>query len=145
MKPEIQEFSHCEEATGYDIHEVMNFISEKYGMDCYDIYDSGSHFNKWCDSKGYGETDPQGKLRSASNVWFAEYQADPHGYAVCPKYVNVLDWFIEKHMPDQRYNEFYVDITDFAGNDVPEYMKEFAHYLFAEFGTELTLVLSFDD
>ena len=59
--------------------------------------------------------------------------------------MNVLDWFIEKYMPDQRYNEFYVDITDFAGNDVPEYMKEFAHYLFAEFGTELTLVLSFDD
>lgn len=144
-KPEIQEFEKVESAQGYDIHEVMNFISEKYGFDCYDVFDSGSHFNKWCDSKGYGKTDPAGKERSSSNIWFAEYQKDPEGNAKCPQYATVIDWFIDKHMPDQTYNEFNVDIADFAGAEVPDYMKEFAHYLFAEFGTELTLVLSFED
>lgn len=145
MKPEIQEFEKVESAQGYDIHEVMNFICEKYGFDCYDVFDSGSHFDKWCDKKGYGQKDSEGKKRSSSNLWFAEYSQDKEGLTKCPEYVSVLDWFIDKYMPDQTYNEFDVSIVDFGKPDTPEYMKEFAHYLFAEFGTELNLVLSFED
>lgn len=145
MKPQIQNFEKVESAEGFDIHEVMNYISEKYNFDCYDVYNSHKHFDTWCDSKGYGEIDPEGKRRSSSNIWFAEYNQDPKGMKLCPKYVNVLDWFVEKYMPDQTYNEFHITEKTFSGKKIPQHMKTFAQYLFTEFGENVTLVLSHED
>lgn len=143
-KPEILEFVDTKSYTGYDIHEVMNFISEKYGFDCYDVYDSGSHFDKWCDKKHYGDVDPEGKKRSHSNIWFKEYQRDKEGEAQCPKYVSVLDWFIEENLPDQEINEFEVNFEDLNNEKSPDYIKDFAYFFFAEFDDNTKLILSFE-
>ena len=144
QKPDYLKFTEIKNYEGYDIHEVMNFIGEKYGFDCYDVYDSGNHFDKWCNKKHYGEIDSEGKKRSESNIWFKEYQNDAEGEVKCPKFLSVLDWFIEKNLPDQEINEFEVNFEELNNETSPDYIKDFAYVFFAEFPSGTKLILTFE-
>lgn len=143
MKPEIQIFEHVESSEGYDIHAVMKFIGDKYNIDCYDFYNSLSHFDKWADEKGYKE--PEGKKCSSNQIWYAEYIKDPKGDALRPPYKEVMTWYVDKYMPDQNINEMIMLKKDFVKKKLPEHIKIFSDYVFAEFGENVTLVLIRED
>lgn len=55
----------------------------------------GNFFNKWCDAKGYGKTDPDGRGRGSSQIWYAEYVADPGGERKEPAYLDFWHWWID--------------------------------------------------
>lgn len=69
-----------------------------------DVADSSSHFGKWADRKGYTNDtkDPEGKHRGSSQIWYAEYRADPQGEAACPPYLDLWHWFLERFDYDRR-------------------------------------------
>ena len=106
----------------YDWYEdIQDEICKILGIDndrFHDYYDSGSHFYKWCDSKGYGETDPDGKNRGASNIWYKEYMEDPDGNAKRPPYCNFWHVALETVVPDGMHNDSVV--TMWKLEDYPE-------------------------
>lgn len=55
---------------------MLYILQDVHKVDFWDYYKSDSDFNNWCDLKGYEKKDPEGKKRSASNIWFKEYQED---------------------------------------------------------------------
>lgn len=60
----------------YELHMLLHLIGKKYNEDFYDTKGSFSDFDIWCDQKGYGKKDPAGKIRSHSNIWFAEREEE---------------------------------------------------------------------
>lgn len=78
-----------------DYDKMLKRVGKLNGYDAYDVLGSGRHFDSWCDTKGYGNVDPQGKKRSHSNVWFQEYSADPNGLAARPPLLCFSDLLME--------------------------------------------------
>ena len=62
-------------AVAYDYREMIDAVQEMSTKDFDDYASRLTMFREWCDSKGYGATDPVGKPRSSSQIWFAEHQA----------------------------------------------------------------------
>lgn len=140
-KPKIKHY--CTEKA-YDVHDVMNYIDAKYGSDCYDVFGSGKHFDAWCDAQGYGQKDPEGKKRSHSNIWFAEYQKNPDGQAKCPPYETVLDQLDKVYcIYAQPVIVFDFDKAEFSNSS--DYMKEFAERVEKEFGDAVRMGNDIDD
>ena len=67
--------------TFYDFMEMIDIVNKKLG---YDQRYAGNpkgikkvdEFADWCASKGYGETDSEGKHFRSSQIWYAEYVKD---------------------------------------------------------------------
>lgn len=113
----------------YDIQakicELMNISEERFR----DYYDNGSHFYKWCDARGYGKTDPEGKTRGSSNIWYKEYNEAPDGYTVCPPYVDLWHYALVTVIPEDMSNDttvtmFQYDEEELEG-DEPQYYTDF--------------------
>lgn len=80
----------------YDL--VIAYLEATYGFDQYNFsMDEGRHYDKWCDARGYTERkkDPEGKHRSSSQIWFAEYRNDPEGMDKEPPIENFWHWLLE--------------------------------------------------
>lgn len=96
-----------------DFHELMDVVCNKHGYDFRDMASSHGHFYKWCDARGLGQTDPDGKHRGASQIWFAEYKAAPDGEVTCPPYHDVWHWLLDGPFEDLDRG----GITEFAIDD----------------------------
>lgn len=85
--------------TYIDYHNAIRYIEKKYNINTRDYLNSGSHFGKWADSKGYGpkDKDAEGKDRSNSKIWYAEYQADPAGGPARPAYQDFWHWVVDRY------------------------------------------------
>lgn len=66
--------------TFYNFIEMTHEIDRILG---YEQRHCGKHFHPetgefrdWCDTKGYGDHDSEGKFWNSSQIWFAEYQKD---------------------------------------------------------------------
>jgi hypothetical protein len=147
MKPKMQTFTSHKRVKGFDIHEVMNFITNKYQFNCFDIFGSLTHFDNWCDQKGYGQKDPVGEKRGSSQIWFSEYQKDAKGEVLRPEFADVIGWFIHYYLPESDLAEFDLNQIDFSDPTIPDYIKEFYGYVLKDFGqknSDITLVLNND-
>ena len=80
-----------------DYHDCCYYLEKKYGVDYHDWAKSGFHFNKWADAKGYEKKDSEGKDRSSSQVWFAEYKKDPKGMKARPPSQNFWHFLLDIH------------------------------------------------
>lgn len=126
---------------GYSLKEVLRFIENKYKIDMHDYLHSHSHFNTWADAKGYGDNDPEGKKRNASQIWWAEYQADPQGNALRPAYQNFWHWFISQY--DNNYNEsFYFEVDEHLEDDLPDFVRTILGFIKDEFGGTIEVYYS---
>lgn len=143
MKPIIKNFDNVESGEGYDIYEVMDFIDKKYKFNSSDIYHSSIHYSNWCEKQGYTKKskDSEGRDRNNSEIWYSQYKEDPEGEVLRPEYKDVIGWFINEYMPDQKVNEMHMEEEDFKEKDLPPHIEKFAKYVFAEFGSQVTLVL----
>ncbi len=106
----------------YDWFDIQAEICKEMNIDesqFRDFKDSGCHFYKWCDSKGYGNKDPEGKSRGSSQIWFKEYNQSPEGEASRPEYIDFWHLAINKSViPDEMHNDSIV--TMFAIEDYEE-------------------------
>ncbi len=94
-KPELQTETNTE--TFYYFDEVETWLEKKLGYPLRDPLGHFQHFYLWCDAQGYGQVDPQGKPRNASQAWFAEYNLHPEGFAKCPEYRDFWRWFANQY------------------------------------------------
>ena len=79
-----------------DWQECTEFIEEKYKIQTRDYANSRAQFGEWCDAKGYSDKPPDGKDRSSSQRWFAEYQDDiKAGRIKKREYRDFWHWLIE--------------------------------------------------
>lgn len=140
IKSVVQEYS----AEGYDLYEVIDYISKIAKKDFYDYYESGKHFGKWCDSKGYGKVDPENKPRNSSQIWYKEYTEDKMGAQASPEYLDIIGWFIDKFMPETKLETFELSKDDMNESE-PDYVKHFLTLLFDKFGDEVALVYDLDN
>lgn len=98
---------------------MMGITKEQFG----DLHNSHSHFYTWCDAKGYGQTDPEGKSRGSSQIWFKEYQNDPTGNAARPPYCNFWHVALGTVVPGEMHNDSIV--TMHALEEYPEDKEEY--------------------
>jgi hypothetical protein len=90
-----------------DFDTAIRFLEAKYNFNHYGYLGPGQvdpdkHFGRWCDAKGYTKemTDADGNRRGSSQIWFAEYVADPAGEYACPKVQNFWHWLLSFMCPD---------------------------------------------
>lgn len=108
-----------------DYHELIDALEVKHGYNVRDFSNHAGHFWTWHASKGYPDVDPQGKEVSESQIWFAEYRADPEGQAKRPEYQDFWHWFIDQS--DEIYNgcimSFYIgDYLDGEYGEIPTFV-----------------------
>lgn len=100
----------------YDYSELAKEVCQLLGRDIRDYDGSHGHFGRWCDATGRGQTDPEGKHRNSSQVWYAEYRADPNGEAASPEYRDFWHWWLKYHEIEnggyEDYNNFVEIRTD---------------------------------
>ena len=77
----------------YDFSDLQDELKAR-GIDAYDVFKRCGSFDKWCNRKGYGKIDPEGKHRGSSQIWFAEYKVDPDGACKEPPHANLWHWFL---------------------------------------------------
>lgn len=122
----------------YDYHELFEYLQEKFDIDVNDFAGSCQHFYTWCDSRGYGEKDPEGKRRGASNIWFAEYQKAPDGEKKCPPYLDFTHWLADQYeMGNGDY--FTIDVSYHLNRKIPDFVRTILTYLRDEFGDEIPM------
>lgn len=79
----------------YDFSDLEDDLN-KQGIQAYDVFQHSGSFDRWCDRKGYGHSDPEGKHRGSSQIWFAEYQNDPEGACKEPPRLNLWHWLLNQ-------------------------------------------------
>lgn len=144
-KPQSQAGYQVTLGQGYDLYEILNYVKKKYKVDPWDFYNSGAHFNQWCDGKGYGKKDPEGKKRGDSQIWFKEYQNDPQGAAICPAYKDFFDWFFNEFDPEQVENEnpFEFEVKQYLQNtNLPEHIRVILRHIQKDFGDTFEAYMS---
>ncbi len=109
----------------YNWYDIQNEICKVMGIkreQFRDLKNRHSHFNTWCDAKGYGLKDPKGKDRGSSQVWYKEYTESPDGSAVQPEYCDLWHLALKHVVPENMTNDSVVTmyaVEDYE--DDPEY------------------------
>jgi len=83
--------------TYYDYSELRDYLQAKYKVNLRDFAKSHLHFGQWHKKRGLPKLDPVGKDMGSSQIWFAEYKADPEGEATRPPYQSFWRWMVEQH------------------------------------------------
>jgi hypothetical protein len=121
----------------YDLDAILDFIEKKYKINYSDFHGSHSHYEQWCKSNHLGKTDSEGKSRRESNIWYAQYQKDPKGEALCPPYEDFYGWFMDWYQ-DYDYDEVFGFSVKFdIENASSESIKKFLGYILEEFGDDI--------
>lgn len=115
----------------YDFIEMCNEIDGILG---FDQRDAGKHYHpdsgdfyEWCDSKGYGEKDPEGKYRGSSQIWFAEHQEECRdGKWFRTPYMDFWHWQLDNCVGHDFSNDSYstVCVHPDCASDAEEWQKE---------------------
>ncbi len=98
----------------YLLHKVLSHVGKVNNINPYDLYGRDSHFDDWCNEKGYGQVDSLGQKRSESNIWFQEYKDDVDGMNASPPSICAVDIFID-NFPELAVIEY---IDDLEGTEV---------------------------
>ncbi len=124
----------------YDYHDSMAYLEEKYKFDSRDFSQCHGHFGKWADAKGYKGKDPEGKDRNSSQIWYAEYMADPNGDATCPPYEDFWHWMIDNYeISNGEEFTFLIKQHIEEEDEHPEFVETILKYWQQEFGDEIEI------
>lgn len=112
----------------YDYHEVISYIEKKYNIETRDYANSHSQFDDWCDSKGYGKKDKDGKSRGSSNIWYAEYKEEIEKELIKERpYLDFWHWFLEQDDSISNGTECSLyDIDEYISDEIetPEFVRK---------------------
>lgn len=123
----------------YDLHEILDYIEKKYDIPVYDFYGYRGYYEKWCDSQGLGQTDPEGKQRNASNIWYKAYSESPTGEISCPPMNDFWSYFFDVYQPQNSESFFFMVETR---EDWPSIMNDIMEIIKKDFGDEFDAFLS---
>ncbi len=108
----------------YDWFDIQDEICKCMGIkenQFRDLKESHGHFNKWCDSKGYGKKDPEGKDRNSSQIWYGEYQEAADGVVARPPYYDLWHVALKSVVPNNMCNDSIVTMVAIEDyDDTPE-------------------------
>lgn len=130
MLKNLQNISYSSEGkTVFNLWQILYILQKKHKVDFWDYYQSGSNFDNWCDSKGYGKKDPQGKRRGESNIWFKEWKKDIQNgnwkeTPYCP-FIDMFNYDIQDLGNDETDEIYYVDLNNMLERAIEEDKKEF--------------------
>lgn len=126
VNPDV--FEH-EGKTILNLWKMLFKLQEIHKVDFWDYYGSGQAFDKWADSKGYGQHDPSGERRGASNIWYKEWQDDiKNGLWQKVPYSSFIDMFtydIEDLGNDESEEIYEVNFQWMMERAVEEDNKQF--------------------
>jgi hypothetical protein len=114
----------------YDWFDIQNEICKEMGIKEYqfrDLNNSNQHFQIWCNAKGYGAKDPDGKDCGSSQIWFKEYTESPDGEAIRPPYCDLWQLTLEKVLFNNVYNGLIrkvYPLEDYDDEDEAAYYHE---------------------
>lgn len=110
-------FEH-EGKTILNLWKMLYALQDIHNVNFWDYYNSGQDFDNWADSKGYGDTDPDGKQRSSSNIWYKEWQSD-------------IQKGVWKKVPYCPFIDMFMDDIEDLGNDMSDaiYTVDFVRML----------------
>lgn len=77
---------------------VIAYLENRYGFNQHNFsMNEHLHYDNWCDARGYTnrKKDPEGKHRSSSQIWFAEYRNDPEGLDKEPPVEDFWHWLLD--------------------------------------------------
>jgi len=125
----------------WDYREIVDYIQNKHGVDLRDYagkFSGKNSFGSWCDSKGYGQIDPDGKNRGESHIWCREFNQDvAEGKWIESPYLDFWHWIMDVcEIHNGCY--FHVPIDYWKNRTIPENKKWIAEILkmFEEFADE---------
>jgi hypothetical protein len=114
----------------YDFLEMCEIINKKLGFNqrgCGKFFHPETiDFGEWCDSKGYGEIDSEGRKRGVSQLWFAEWKQDvSNGLYKDVPYLDFWHWQLDNAVNrDFRNDSFgYVNISLELTKDAEDWQK----------------------
>jgi len=120
-----------------DYHEIMHYLEAKYKFQSRDYANSHPHFSKWAKAKGYNGKDPEGKALNSSQIWYAEYMADPKGNAECPPYLDFWHWLIDQFFDFHNGCEQTLFVAQWLQDETnPAFVNTILGYMQAEYGDE---------
>lgn len=96
----------------YTYSELAKEVCQLLGRNIRDYDQSLSHFGRWCDATGRGETDPEGKHRNSSQIWYAEYHNDPNGQRVQPVYRDFWHWWLTQTEVENGEYDRWINFTE---------------------------------
>lgn len=152
MREELQEVSYTytvnedvyehEGKTILNLWKMLYKLQEIHKVDFWDYYGSGKDFDNWADSKGYGQTDPDGKRRGESNIWYKEWQSDiQNGVWKKVPYSSFIDMFmydIEDLGNDESEEIYEVNFDSMMERAIEEDNEQFGK---ADYRVHLTGIL----
>jgi hypothetical protein len=140
--PKLGDFIvYCEEP-GVDYEQHMRELEKKYNITVRDYARTHPQFGEWCDKKGYGQIDPEGKHRGSSQVWFKQFNEDES--EIKRPYQDFWHWMLE-YVLDQVnfFNGAVIELSwpevlthAEAQNFDNEWVREIIRLLIQEHGTE---------
>jgi hypothetical protein len=98
----------------------------------YDYLDAGSHFYKWCDKMGFGEKDPDGRDRGASQIWFKLYNEHPEGNNARPETLDFISYMHEHDRFDPYKSLWYIPKETYQKD--PAWVSAILSEIIAEYG-----------
>lgn len=134
-------FEH-EGKTILNLWKMLYALQDIHNVNFWDYYNSDQDFDNWSDSKGYGDTDPDGKQRSSSNIWYKEWQSDiQKGIWKKVPYCSFIDMFmcdIEDLGNDESEEVYEVHLDRMMERAIKEDNEEFGK---ADYRVHLTGIL----
>jgi hypothetical protein len=115
--------------TVLNLWKMLYMLQDIHKVNFWDYYGSDGDFGKWCDSKGYGENDPSGERRGASNIWFKEYQSDLANGSwkkvpYCP-FIDMFMYDIEDLGNEESEKIYEVNLDSMMERAIEEDKKQF--------------------
>ena len=130
MRKELEKVSYQHEGkTIFNLWSVLYILQDVHKVNFWDYCNSDADFDNWCNLKGYGKKDSEGKARRASNIWFKEYQEDiSNGVFKKNLYCPFIDMFMEdiQDLGNDDTDEVYeVSLNSMMDRSIKEDEKEF--------------------
>ena len=112
--------------------ECTRFIERKYKIDTGDYNHAHTQFGEWCDGKGYGQIDPDGKDRGGSTIWCAEFQREVScGLVKKRPFRNFWHWLIDAMAVE---NGGTIKLSKDLGAGAEPWIREILGLYLKEFG-----------
>lgn len=122
----------------YNIYSILNDMREFKNLDYWDAKGSNGDFDRWCDYKGYGPTDPEITERVIINKWFAEQQKEiKEGKWISPQYCPFIDVFVDGELyPSLLIPQSFMRGDEYADLDFKDLLRYCEKLDIEEYGKE---------
>lgn len=123
LKPQTKNFYNLMEMCD-EVDNLLGFSQRGCGKVFYP--DTGT-FDDWHKEKGLPKIDPEGKEKSSSQLWYAEYMKEvKEGKWNETPYLDFWHWQLDNTLPESfrndSYSQVYVGLDSYIMKDAPDWV-----------------------